>query len=86
MLTEPDMQARYVATALGVIEAELRVISTGDVDRPALFALVSGAARAAERLADDLAAASGVSNDRPLRCAGTAVLIGDNVVAFRRNG
>lgn len=86
MLTEPDMQARYVATALGVIEAELRLTATGPVDRTALFVLVSGATRAAERLADDLAVSGGASNGGRLSSAGAAIPIGGNVIAFRRNG
>lgn len=84
MLTEPDMQARYVAATLGVIEAELRKIVTAPPDRSALFALVSGAAKAATRLADDLARA----NRSPMRDAvarpGANARAGGNILAFRR--
>jgi hypothetical protein len=84
MLTEPDMQARYVAATLGVIEAELRKIVTAPADRGALFALLSGAARAARRLADDLAQAErGPMRDAVASCGASAVT-GGNIVAFRR--
>jgi hypothetical protein len=52
MLTEPDMQARYVAATLSVIEAELRKMAPADCG--ALCALVSAATRVATRLAKDL--------------------------------
>jgi hypothetical protein len=84
MLTEPDMQARYVAATLGVIENELRKIITAPADRGALFALVSGAAKAATRLADDLAQAErDLSHPAAARSGATAVT-GGNIIAFRR--
>jgi hypothetical protein len=84
MLIEPDMQARYVAATLGVIEAELRRIVTAPADRGALFALVSGAAKAATRLADDLAQAErGPMRDAVAR-SGVPAVAGSNIVAFRR--
>ena len=54
MLTEPDMQARYVAATLGVIETELRKLDMPASNRQALVTLVTGAARVATRLADEL--------------------------------
>lgn len=84
MLTEPDMQARYVAATLNVIAVELRKIVTAPADRNALFALVSGAAKAAARLADDLAQSGRVPNDKPATCSGATVAIGSNVIAFHR--
>jgi hypothetical protein len=79
MLTEPDMQARYVAAMLGVIEAELRKIGSPAANRIALFAL--GAAKIATRLADDL--------EQPRRCQAaphSATVKADlsNVIAFPR--
>jgi hypothetical protein len=81
MLTEPDMQARYVAATLGVIEAELR-----NPDMPAnqraLSALVASACRAATRLAEDLerrASAMNYTVDPP-----AALHRRDNVLAFKR--
>jgi hypothetical protein len=83
MLTEPDMQARYVATTLAVIETELRKADTPAADRSALFALVAGATKVATRLAEDL--------ERPGRRACESVSHSvtpaasrSNVVAFRR--
>jgi hypothetical protein len=84
MLTEPDMQARYVAAALNVIEAELRTIVTTPADRGALFALVSGAARVAARLADDLAQSSRVPSSQAASCSGATAAAGGNIIAFRR--
>jgi hypothetical protein len=84
MLTEPDMQARYVAATLGVIEAELRKIVTAPADRSALFALVSGAAKAAARLADDLARSGCPPNDTAASCSGATAAAGGNIIAFRR--
>ena len=83
MLTEPNMQARYVAATLAVIEAELRKADSPTADRSALFTLVAGAAKVASRLADDLEqpgrrdCESGLHSARPATCIG-------NVVAFRR--
>ena len=81
MLTEPDMQARYVAATLAVIEAELRKADTPAIDRSALFALVAGATKIATRLADNL--------ERPGRRgpelhATTPSASRSNVIAFRR--
>jgi hypothetical protein len=84
MLTEPDMQARYVAATLNVIEAELRKIVTAPADRGALLALVSGAAKAAARLADDLAQSGGLPNDKAETCSGATAAAGGNIIAFRR--
>jgi hypothetical protein len=83
MLTEPDMQARYVAATLGVIEAELRKIDAASADRGALFALVSGAAKAAARLADLLAQPERPPSHKAAPCRATAA-VGSNVIAFRR--
>ena len=47
MLTEPDMQARYVAATLSVIESELRKLDLPASDRRALVTLVAGATRVA---------------------------------------
>jgi hypothetical protein len=84
MLTEPDLQARYISATLGVIEAELRKIVTAPADRSALFALVSGAAKAAARLADDLAQAERDSGHKAAPCSGAAAAVGGNIIAFRR--
>src|SRR5258708_38931939 len=54
MLTEPDMQARYVAATLCVIETELLRNPESANNRRALSALVAGASRAAARLAEEL--------------------------------
>jgi hypothetical protein len=54
MLTEPDMQARYVAATLAVIEAELRKADSPAADRSALFTLVAGAARVARCLSSEI--------------------------------
>jgi len=82
MLSEPDMQARYVAAALGVIETELRNAGTSASNRPALSALVASVSRTAARLAKDLdqrAGALACSSNPP---AGPRRR--DNVVAFKR--
>jgi len=83
MLTEPDMQARYVAATLAAIEAELRKAGTPTADRSALFALVAGATKVATRLAEDLElpghrACESVSH------SATPAASRSNVVAFRR--
>lgn len=54
MLTEPDLQARYLATTLSVIEAEIRKLDLMSNNRRALAALIAGAARAAASLAREL--------------------------------
>lgn len=82
MLTEPDMQARYIAATLGVIETELRNPDTSACDRRALSALVASASRAAMRLAEDLerqAGAATYSVNPP-----AAPRRRDNVLAFKR--
>jgi hypothetical protein len=81
MLTEPDMQARYVAATLGVIEAELRNPDSAN-NRRALSALVAGASRAAASLAENLerrASTLACSSNPP-----AAPQRRDNVVAFKR--
>ena len=83
MLTEPDMQARYVAATLGVIEAELRKVDTPAADRSALFALVAGAAKVATRLAIELEQPGRQGCESVLHAATPAASRG-NVVAFRR--
>lgn len=84
MLTEPDMQARYVAATLEVIETELRKIVTAPTDRGALSALVSGAAKVATRLADDLAQAEGGPGHIAAARSGATAVAGGNIIAFRR--
>jgi hypothetical protein len=82
MLTEPDMQARYVAAALGVIETELRNPDTSASNRRALSALVASASRAATRLAEGLE-----RQDGPPACSvnpPAASQKQSNVLAFRR--
>jgi hypothetical protein len=82
MLTEPDMQARYVAATLGVIETELRNPDTSAGNRRALSALVASASRAAARLAEGLerrAGAPACSVNPP-----AAPQERGNVLAFRR--
>jgi len=80
MLTEPDMQARYVAATLGVIETELRKLDMPANNKRALVALVAGATKAAARLANEL--------DRPgsesFQCSPAVAAQSSNVVAFRR--
>jgi hypothetical protein len=67
MLTEPDMQARYVAAALGVIEVELRGPATA-TRRSALAVFAASTARLAARLANDLGQPAGrPCDDSPLR-------------------
>jgi hypothetical protein len=83
MLTEPDMQARYVAATLAVIEAELRKVDTPAADRSALFALVTGATKVATRLAEDLEQPGRRGCESVLHAATPAASRG-NVVAFRR--
>jgi hypothetical protein len=82
MLTEPDMQARYVAATLSVIETELRNPDTSACDRRALSALVASASLAAARLAEDLDRRAGTiaCSDSPP----AAPQRRDNVLAFRR--
>jgi hypothetical protein len=79
MLTEPDMQARYVAATLCVIEAELRNPDSAK-DRRALSALVASTSRAAARLAAELERRAGPTSVNPP----AAPQRRDNVVAFRR--
>ena len=82
MLTEPDMQARYVAATLGVIETELRKLDIPASNRRALSALAASASRAATRLAEDLErqiGATAYSVNPP-----AAPHRRDNVVAFKR--
>jgi hypothetical protein len=83
MLTEPDMQARYLAATLSVSEEEMRA-TAATADRSALFALVSGAATAAARLADTLAQPGRSLNDTAASYAGNAARVGGNVIAFRK--
>ena len=83
MLTEPDMQARYVAATLAVIEAELRKADMRAVDRSALSALVAGAARVATRLADNLEQPGRRACHSVSRSAAPEASH-SNVVAFRR--
>jgi hypothetical protein len=80
MLTEPDMQARYVAATLDVIETELRNPDASARNRRALSALVASASRTAARLADDLERLTGAVA-RP-----TPEILDrhDNVADFRR--
>ena len=82
MLTEPDMQARYVAATLGVIEAELRNPDASVSNRRALSALVASASRTAARLAESLERRPGTP-----ACPANppaAPLQRDNVLAFKR--
>ena len=81
MLTEPDMQAHYLAATLGVIQAELRNPDASAGNRRALSALVASAARAALRLAEELqrAGVSARTVEPP-----AASHRQDNVLAFRR--
>jgi hypothetical protein len=81
MLSEPDMQARYVAATLGVIEAELRSPESAN-NRRALSALVASASRAAARLAADLEQRAGTIAC-PVDPPATHHRQG-NVVAFKR--
>jgi hypothetical protein len=81
MLSEPDMQARYVAATLGVIEAELRNPESAN-NRRVLSALVASTSRVAASLAEELerrAGATARSANPP-----AAPQQRDNVVAFRR--
>jgi hypothetical protein len=80
-MLEPDMQARYVAAALGVIENELRNSHTSSNNRRALSALVASASRAATCLAESLE-----RKDGTMDCLANAPAVQrrDNVVAFRR--
>jgi hypothetical protein len=80
MLTEPDMQARYVAATLCVIETELRNLESAN-NRRALSALVASASRAAATLAEDLRRAGAMvgSVNQP-----AAPQPRGNVLAFRR--
>jgi putative heme degradation protein len=79
MLTEPDMQARYVAAALGVIEAELRSSDATAGGRRALAVLDASVARVAARLADDLGGQAVTT-----RPALATFVHRNNVVAFKR--
>lgn len=45
MLTEPDLQARYLAATLNVIETEIQKLDLKTNNRRALAALVAGATR-----------------------------------------
>jgi hypothetical protein len=83
MLTEPDMQARYVAATLAVIEAELRRTDTPAVDRSALFALVAGATKAATQLADELEQPGRQACESVLRSV-TPAASRSNIIEFRR--
>lgn len=82
MLTEPDMQARYVAATLCVIETELLRNPESANNRRALSALVAGASRAAARLAEELERRAG-SIARSVNPP-AAARRRDNVVAFKR--
>jgi hypothetical protein len=82
MLTEPDMQARYVAATLGVIESELHKLDLPTSNRQALVALVSGATKAATRLADQLDRPKYPGSESVVRSP--TVVARGNVVAFRR--
>jgi hypothetical protein len=82
MLTEPDMQARYVAATLKVIDAELRNADTSACNKRALSALAAGAARTAARLADGLELRTGAMAcpvDPPMAPVRTS-----NVIPFNR--
>lgn len=83
MLTEPDMQARYVAATLGVIEAELRKLDLPTSNRRALFTLVASAAKAAARLADELDPPADVRIQACARAPDPADHR-ENVIAFQR--
>jgi hypothetical protein len=83
MLTEPDMQARYVAATLSVIESELRNPESAN-NRRALSALVASASRAATRLAEDLEQQAGTIARSLDQSAGASARRRDNVVAFKR--
>lgn len=81
MLTEPDMQARYIAATLGVLEAELRSSDASASGRRALAVLAASVARVAARLADDIerpGAAPTCAPKPPTRRT-------DNVLTFRRS-
>jgi len=82
MLTEPYMQARYIAATLSVIETELRNPDTSGNNRRALSALVASASRAASRLADELERRAGAK--APTGNPPAAPQRRDNVIAFRR--
>ncbi len=79
MLTEPDMQARYVAAMLDVITADLQAAGVPEGGR--CVAAIAAAAREARRLADAMAPrprAAAARHEYPSRPAG------DNVILFRR--
>ncbi|SHH20874.1 hypothetical protein [Bradyrhizobium erythrophlei] len=80
MLTEPDMQARYVAATLGVIKDELQNPDS-PANRRALSTLIASASRAAATLAEDLRRAGAMvgSVNQP-----AAPQPRGNVLAFRR--
>jgi hypothetical protein len=83
MLTEPDMQARYVAAALGVIEAELRNPGAPAGRRRALATVAASVAQVAARLADDLERPRGALTGAPK--PPVIPRRTDNVLAFRRS-
>jgi len=83
MLTEPDMQARYVAATLGVIETELRKLDMPASNRQALVTLVTGAARVATRLADELEQPTHPDCDSFL-CSPALAADRGNFLAFKR--
>jgi hypothetical protein len=79
MLTEPDMQARYVAATLDVLSAELQVLDLPADRRTAVLALVTDATREAHRLGDALAPSQSARRASSRR----AVAPGANVLPFR---
>lgn len=82
MLTEPDLQARYVAATLGVIETELQKLDLPTSNLRALFALVANASKVAAHLAIELERSLG-ANGSPITPSGPGALHGDNVIAFQ---
>src|SRR5688572_10052642 len=81
MLTEPDMQAHYIAATLDVLTAELNALDAPADRRAAILALTVAAAREAHRLADALApqAKAAMHSARPQPAPA-----GDNVLVFRK--
>lgn len=83
MLTEPDMQARYIGASLGVIQSELQTLNMPESNRQALCALVANAARAATQLADDLEGRPKRPWPSPDRLPTRSATDGGNVLAFK---
>jgi predicted regulator of Ras-like GTPase activity (Roadblock/LC7/MglB family) len=86
MLTEPDLQARYLAATLGVIESEIQKLDLKTDNRRVLAALIAGATRAATRLASELERSTAASGS--VKVAPPVEHCPDNVIAFAtvRNG